>query len=615
MDAVAGVVQLDDGRASSRDLDKILQAMRHWGSASAQAVADDLQAGGVASRLSSSETRLSDGTVVAVAARLDNREEIAGFFQTGSERYLNLSDDLLVVRAFERWGQACVEHLNGDWSLAAWSPRERRLFLARDHFGNTGLYVARSGARVAFASDLPALLSLPWLSCTLDEERLASLLVGGGVAPATSTIYREVRRIPPAYRATFSRDGDRFDRYWCVEELPQSDAEDQAERPSVLRDTLRLSVRSRLNSSATIGSMLSGGLDSGGVTALAAEYLQTDHRRLTAFTAVPAADSSSEGPAAAEVVKVFDSIDHVLVDSRFVSPIAGVRRGLSIQGEPLVAAANYGWITAILNEAQSRGIQTVLTGQVGDFVMRGRPAGTGWRTGWSAGNYRAIAKQMLPNWSLRLRQSGWKPWRLTQSPWKPFSVVNEGFAADVRLIERMRDAGRDPNQLKPTDRSNALATIRTATSDNGAIWSALGAAFGLTIVDPLQDKRVMELMFSWPRPANGGAVDRWLFRQSLAGVLPKPVRLSRRKGVQSSDIVERLRATWGEVLEVLDLAEASPLARRCLDLPYCRDLARSIAEAPDPIRVRRNAFVLMNGLAAALFLAESAGRAWGERHS
>ncbi|MEO6223369.1 MAG: asparagine synthase-related protein, partial [Vicinamibacterales bacterium] len=551
--------------------------------------------------------------VCTLAARLDNRAELSDSLSISAYEQLNLSDASLVIRAFERWGEACPARLNGDWSLAVWSPATRRLFLARDHFGNTGLYYARCGERVAFSSDINAIVKLQWVPRRLNETRIASLLVGGGVDEPQSTVYRDIARVPPAHLVTITPGEERLSRYWRVEDTPDAGPSLALERVEVLRSTLRAAVSSRLCAGDPVGSMLSGGLDSGAVTAFAAEKLHGLGRRLTAFTSVPAfsigpsrrgAGCPDEGNTAADLAQSFDSIDHVLVPARMVSPIAGIRRGLAIHGEPLIAAANYGWLTEIMADAQARGIKALLTGQVGDFVMAGRPAVHGWRRDLSEGRYRSMLRQLAPNWLLRFRQVEWQPWRLSEPAWRSFSVVNSHFAGEIRLIEQMRDAGRDPRHLK-RNRPGRSAIVRQATSHVGAVWAQLGASYGLTVLDPLQDKRVMEQMFSGPRPLSDGGTDRWLFRQSLVGVVPEPVRLSRSKAMQSADIVERLLASWHEVEEALSLAEASPLASRCVDVPYCRGLAEAIRTAQTHPQARRQAFMLVNGLSAALFLAET----------
>ena len=590
MSAAAGVVHLDGGQASSRDIDAILQSL---GTSSAHTVTsgDARFAFG---------SRLHGGAIITVSARLDNRDELSEWLDVRDQP--NLSDDSLAIRAFERWGYACPERLNGDWWLATWNPATRELLLARDHFGNTGFYFARVGSLVAFSTDCRALTSLPWLPRNLNETRVASLLIGGGADEPTSTIYRDVSRVPPAHRAIITLGDQKLSRYWRVEDTPDCGPANPQERADQLRDTLRSAVRTRLSDTGKVGAMLSGGLDSGAVTAFAAEHLSALQRRLTAFTSVPAfpADAhrsrdsgSDEGPRAAEVVQSFESIDHVLISAKSVSPIEGIRRGLAIHGEPSVAAANYLWITEILAASRARGLEVVLTGQVGDFVMAGRPSAQTWSRDWSERNYRSMVKRLTPLALQRLRHLDWQPWRLTEPAWRGFSVVSDELAAETRLAERLQD------------RRRANGIERQATSNVGANWASLGAAFGLAIRDPLQDKRVMEQMFSGPRPQVAGSVDRWLFRESLAGVLPDRVRLNRRKWLQSADIVERLRSSWSEVDEALSLAESSPLARRCLDLQYCRALAASLRHDEASRHARRKAFTLVNGLSTAFFLAET----------
>jgi asparagine synthase (glutamine-hydrolysing) len=611
MSAVAGLVHLDGGRASYSELNHLLTSLGHWGRAAHANPNGDACLAAIGSSGFVPQVCLEGSAVITVAARLDNRAELLHALGGDLRERDSASDELLVVRAFERWQERCPDRLMGDWSMAVWRPAERRLFLARDHFGNTGLFYARCGERLVFASDVNAMKVVPWIPRRLDETRIASLLVGGGVDDPSSTVFRDITRVPPAHVVTITASEQRATRYWCVEETPDAGPASAIERAGLLRNTLRAAVKSRLGDDLQLGSMLSGGLDSGAVTALAAEALRAQHRRLTAFTAVPAyptkrgagGGATDEGPAAAQVVRAFDSIDHVLISASAVTPLTGIRRGLAIHGEPLLAAANYAWITELLADARARGITRLFTGQVGDFVMAGRPASHSFAADWSSGNYRAMVKSAAPNWVLRLRRADWKPWRLGEVPWQTFSVINPAFADELKLVERMRDAGRDPRMMK--SQSRAAAVVRQATSHVGAVAAPLGAAYGMTMVDPLQDKRVMDLMFSAPRPAEAAGVNRWLFRESLTGVLPDDVRLSRTKGMQSSDIVERLLASWSEVEEALSLAAASPLARRCIDVPYCRALATSIRTGPDRPHARRRSFLLANGLAAALFLAEN----------
>ena len=592
MSAAAGVVHLDGGQASSRDLELVVESL-----GASKSSAHTVSSGDARFAFG---RRLTSGAIITVSARLDNRDELFEWLEVGDKD--TLSDESLIVRAFERWGHACSERLNGDWWLAAWNPVTRELFLARDHFGNTGLYFARVGSLVAFSTDLRALPSLSWLPRRLNETRVASLLIGGGADEPTSTIFRDISQLPPAHHAIVTSSDVKISRYWRVEETPDSGPSDPHARAEQLRATLRSAARTRLTDARKVGAMLSGGLDSGAVTAFAAEYLSAHQQRLTAFTSVPAYRAAThrtsdpgldEGPRAAEVAQSFDAIDHVLVTAKSVSPIEGIRRGLAIHGEPSIAAATDLWITEILAQSNAMGIDAVLTGQVGDFVMAGRPSAPSWSRDWSERNYRSMVKRLTPVSLQRLRHVEWQPWRLAEPAWRGFSVVSDELAGETRLAERLQD------------RRRANGIERQATSNVGANWASLGAAFGLAILDPLQDKRVMEQMFSAPRPQVAGNVDRWMFREALAGVLPDHVRLNRRKWLQSADIVARLKSSWTEVEEALRLADSSPLARRCVDMRYCRALAESLHRDEAPRHARRKAFTLVNGLSTALFLAET----------
>src|SRR5688572_20425623 len=246
MSAVAGIVHLDGGQALARDLDAVLGSMGQWGCRARTRATDSACFGLVGTDTHLPCASLTGSAIITASARLDNRDELSDLLEERVPGQPQPCDESLIVRAFERWGEACSERLNGDWSLAVWSPSKRQLFLARDHFGNSALYYARVGERVAFASDIRALLSLQWVPRRLNEIRVASLLVGGGVDEPSSTVYRDISRVPPAHVVTITRGDERLVRYWKVEDTPDSGPSDTRERAELLRATLRAAVNTRL---------------------------------------------------------------------------------------------------------------------------------------------------------------------------------------------------------------------------------------------------------------------------------------------------------------------------------------------------------------------------------
>ena len=138
-----------------------------------------------------------DGLTITADARLDNRDELL--------RALDISpaapDGELILAAYGRWGEACPARLLGDFAFAVWDTRRRILFAARDHFGVKPLYYFCSPGVFAFASELKALLPVPFVPRRLDEERVADYLLSLG-EDTESTFYRDIRRLPPAHTIT-----------------------------------------------------------------------------------------------------------------------------------------------------------------------------------------------------------------------------------------------------------------------------------------------------------------------------------------------------------------------------------------------------------------------------
>ena len=185
-------------------------------------------------------------------------------------------------------GTECCRHLFGDWSFAAWNAREQRLFLARDHLGNTGLFYYFRPPLIVFASDPGAILAHPEVPCEIDELRLArNLGLDMPDVGPSRTYWKDVSLIPAAHTATLTSKGAKVGSYWRLEEAPRVSLSSQEDCLEGFLEQFRRAVRVRLNSVRPVGSQLSAGLDSGAVTALAARELQEANRPLAAFTSVP----------------------------------------------------------------------------------------------------------------------------------------------------------------------------------------------------------------------------------------------------------------------------------------------------------------------------------------
>ncbi|HEY4641153.1 MAG TPA: asparagine synthase (glutamine-hydrolyzing), partial [Thermoanaerobaculia bacterium] len=189
--------------------------------------------------------------------------------------FTTVSDTEVLVHAWEEWGRDCVEKLRGMFAFAIWDEKKQQLLLARDRAGIKPLYYYRSGSRFAFASELQAFSG--W-ERTLDPEAL-DLYLHFQYIPAPYTIYKEIRKLPPAHTLLISpRSEPDIRRYWSLRFEPGnglSESQWLDELDAVISESVRL----HLVSDVPFGAFLSGGVDSSLVTSYMSEHLRDEHVR------------------------------------------------------------------------------------------------------------------------------------------------------------------------------------------------------------------------------------------------------------------------------------------------------------------------------------------------
>ena len=602
MSAIYGLVRLDGRLVEAGELETMRRPMAFWGpdgggtwheggAGLGQLVAlrtpeDEHEAGPL---------RLASGTVVSPAGRLDNRDELCAELGVPGEDRPRTSDGRLISLAYERWGERAFSRLLGDWALAAWHPHERRLVLARDHFGQTALYYHRDGSRLAFASSLKGLFALPEVPRRLDELQLARSLVLD-VGDGAAMMYEGVRRLPTARAVSFDASGLRTREYWSLMHAPEVRLASDGEYVERLLDLLGQAVRTRMRSRAPVATTLSAGLDSGAVTALAAREL--GGAPLTAYTARPAHPEVAaempgllvdEWPGAQLVAAAYPNIRHVAVDARGVSPVAAIEHSLAVHDEPEHATPNLPWVRGLLDAAHEDGARVLLTGQYGNGgvswpgdVRRVVGALAAREPGLAAHRFRHLARAsrygvagavwhglLTPARSLvaaerRRREPTLRPgWR--------DSVIAPHFAARIGLRDALRETGWDPEFTRAGARERRLSYLLPGRLPTGAWWHQRSAAQGIEMRDPTADARVLEFCVGTPDEqfARDGR-DRLLIRRALERLALPEVAWNTRRGAQGADIAYRLRDDAAGVSAAVDRVVSSDAAREYLDVMALR---------------------------------------------
>ncbi|MFH1913137.1 MAG: asparagine synthase (glutamine-hydrolyzing) [Pseudomonadota bacterium] len=170
------------------------------------------------------------------------------------------TDVEVILPLYKKYGKDCCKHLVGMFAFAIWDNTERELFLCRDRIGEKPLYYAESNGKIAFSSEIKALLNLPWVDSSLCEETIPNLFFFG-ITPAPLTPFNGIKMLPPATWMHW-RDGKScFERYWSIDfaavrHRSMDDALDEYEH------LLLQSVQGCLVADVPVGIMLSGGVDS-----------------------------------------------------------------------------------------------------------------------------------------------------------------------------------------------------------------------------------------------------------------------------------------------------------------------------------------------------------------
>jgi len=245
----------------------------------------------------------SGSLTVTFNGEIYNYRELRDELRAAGHAFRTASDTEVILESYRRWGLDFVSRLNGQFALAVYDAHERRLVLARDRAGEKPLFYAQGGGQLRFASELKALMADPDFHRELDPEAFDFYLTYGYV-PGDRCILRGVRKLPQGHRLVYDlrRGTCRVDAYWRLPpppvDRPPADAL-VAEFETLLGNA----VRRQLVADVPVGILLSGGLDSSLITAMAARASRKPVRTFT--VSFPGHGSYDEGPYARMVAEHF----------------------------------------------------------------------------------------------------------------------------------------------------------------------------------------------------------------------------------------------------------------------------------------------------------------------
>ena len=520
---------------------------------------------------------------ISFDGRLDNREELITKLPATSARDLqNLSDAACALAAYCEFGEAFAAHLKGDFAIAIADTAQHKLLLARDIMGIRPLYYSETQKTFLAASEIKSILAYPGFQTQPDDDALADLLVAGDPYEKKRTCFAGVARVLPGHTVVATPEKVRSFQHWDFDTTRQircASLEEYAER---LRALFEQAVRRRLRSSHPVAVMVSGGLDSSSILCQG-ELLKNAGTSVASCMGVSM--TFPEGTEANET-RYLDAIEPYLqinIRKLNLSRLDFQDAETTVWNSEL-PQLEWDAKSELLRVAGEMGCRVVLDGYYGDQML-------------GNGNYLVDSARRFRWLELRRDLAEWGHWMAEVDPGimkqELRLILSRGLVPYplVRIVRRatgVRESRHPRWYAQPFrerafrrysvsrqaprrfssyyaktcyDFVNSRMRLNTAENDNKS-----GAVHTVEKSYPFMDSDLAEFLLAIPgRVVNWKGVPKGLFRESMKGILPEPIRLRKWKAdftALNNDAVEASYAKFKGYLRT----ESSAVRRGYMDL-------------------------------------------------
>ncbi|TNF64919.1 MAG: asparagine synthetase B, partial [Rhodobacteraceae bacterium] len=483
------------------------------------------------------------GLMLVMDGTLDNWSALRGQLMDQGVRPRGSSDAELVLRSYQLWGEDCLDRIEGDFAIAIWDQRRRRLFCARDRSGIKVLHYHWNGRRLVFATDLHAILADPDLRPEMNEGMLAEFL-SMQLVSNSETLWRDVLRLPGAHAMTVDAAGPRVSRYWRPEDIAAIRYRRDAEYVEHYRQALTRAVQAQARSHGPVGFEVSGGLDSSSLFALGdglvrrGELCAPDIRAFTLDyppgTPAYEVDYAREvcahaGRGLSAVPPTIWSVERLLAEAARVAGVPNLPNGimhlgmfadLRAAGGRVMLNGDGGdqWLDCgdsdMAESLRSGDLPALGVGLRADLAARGP-----WRT-----LYRALRHGLYPMMPDPLR-------RVARG-----LLLREEISQPFWLAPRLRDLLEERRLAQAEANARRLKGLRIGLRDrilalDGAypafareVSDRMAASQGIDYRAPMFNRAYLDCVLGFPlSQMRRGEVYRHVHRQAMTGLLPERV--------------------------------------------------------------------------------------------
>ncbi len=532
-----------------------------------------------------------------------------------------LNDDIIILKAFEKWGKNCLNHLLGDFSFAIWNIEKEELFCARDHFGVKPFNYHFDDTSFVFSSDIPGILAQTDLSFSIDEQYIADS-ISIVKSEKFRTTYNEIQKLPPAHYLTLKNGKLEINQYWELK--PQKTiSKNNVEIIDEFKSLLIESVKCRATGKNSVGTELSGGLDSSTVTAIASQFTQLktfshvlpdhllgkihpfkDERKfinlLANYCKIPEKHFiTSENKTLVEVIDQnvlnFKSLtqqgfgvfsDH-LYQTAMQENISVLLSGFG--GDEVVTSKSLGYITELAANKQWKELSEDLKNQSHDRFQYLK----------TIAKYKLKSKLPFVSKVVALIKNG-KPWWFGK-----FNnlAINRDFSDRLNIKERYFSNYEKAGNLSLQEK-NIERITHPHVSQRLEYCLLIARKYGIEYRYPLLDVRLIECYLAIParlKARNG--IGRYAIRKAIEGLVPEKIQWRNDKsGATIPTVFMRTINDQNRISEIINKAKSNKTIKRYIDLDKYEQWFHKLCKRSEETQKYINPGAFYNYLKLILFI-------------
>ncbi|WP_238652183.1 asparagine synthase (glutamine-hydrolyzing) [Paenibacillus piscarius] len=509
-----------------------------------------------------------DDKVYAIVynGELYNAPELKKELKQRGHHFLTECDTEVLLHAYIEWGPDCTEKLNGIFAFAVWDSLRDQVFLARDRLGVKPLFYSQVDDVFVFGSEPKALLQHPKIQPKVGPEGLAEIFIIGPARTPGQGVYQDIFELRPGHAMIYSRSGIRSYAYWELESVQHTDnVEETAAR---VRELLQDTLERQLVSDVPVCSLLSGGLDSSALTALAVDYYnRTGQGRIDTFSVdyvdndkhfkSHAFQPGADGPWIQRMIDELKTNHHFIAfdTPELVAALDNALYSRDLPGMTDVDSSLYLFCQEIKKKAT-----VAISGEAADEIFGGYP--------WFH------REEML--------SSGTFPWSVAPkmragllSPeireWiRPLEYLGDRYSDAVAEVPKLDGETGKQAQMRVMSYLNITRFMPTLLDRK----DRMSMGVGLEVRVPYCDHRLVQYVFNIPWEIKTvGNREKGILRKALEGVLPDDVLYRKKSPYPKTHNPAYLNMVRSQMLSILD-DPSSPILP-LIDPAKIREIAAS----------------------------------------